>query len=185
MPKWRGPVCVLDIDETGVTARYPSQTFRAARYCARRREDEKEVGSNAGPPGLKPTCERYNPSALGFPNGPPWRKDPPVAPSTLEAAQGAMDKSMVTQEERVSREVELQDGASNDGAGEGVNLPMSRGFSSGVPDSPPLPFHLPSSFSSSDKNGAPARATASDFGFLDHLSYDLLRDLRKQHSHHR
>ena len=50
-PKRRGPACVLDIDDTGVTVRYQSQTFKVTRYCVRRQADEKEVGSTEGPPG--------------------------------------------------------------------------------------------------------------------------------------
>ena len=42
--KWRGTACISDIDETGETARYRSQTFKVARYCLRGRVDEKELG---------------------------------------------------------------------------------------------------------------------------------------------
>ena len=51
-PKWRGPAWILDTDETGVAARYRSQTFKVARNCLRRRQGEEEVGDKEGPSGL-------------------------------------------------------------------------------------------------------------------------------------
>ena len=36
-PKWRGPAIILDIDETGVTVKFRSQTFKIARYRVRKR----------------------------------------------------------------------------------------------------------------------------------------------------
>ena len=34
---------ILDIDETGVTAKFQSQTFTVARYCVRKQMVEKDV----------------------------------------------------------------------------------------------------------------------------------------------
>ena len=36
-PKWRSAAVILDIDETGVTVKFPSQTHKIARFCVRER----------------------------------------------------------------------------------------------------------------------------------------------------
>ena len=43
-----GPAKVLEIDETGVTAHFQSQTFKVARFCVRRRVKESEVVDKDG-----------------------------------------------------------------------------------------------------------------------------------------
>ena len=45
MPKRRCAVVVLDVDEMGVVAKFQSQTFKAARFLARKRVGPKDVGS--------------------------------------------------------------------------------------------------------------------------------------------
>ena len=42
-PRWRGPAKILDIDETGATAKSRSQTLNAARYCVGKTTKEKDV----------------------------------------------------------------------------------------------------------------------------------------------
>ena len=42
-PRRRSPALILGIDETGATAKFTSQTLRVARFCARKREKEKDV----------------------------------------------------------------------------------------------------------------------------------------------
>ena len=42
-PRWRGPALILEIGETGVTAKFQSQVFKVARFCARDRGEEKGV----------------------------------------------------------------------------------------------------------------------------------------------
>ena len=42
-PRWRGPGLILDIDETGVTATFQSQTFKVARFCVRKKVEAKDV----------------------------------------------------------------------------------------------------------------------------------------------
>ena len=64
LPKWGGPACILEIDETGATARYQSQTFQAARNCVRKQVDEEEPGDKKGTPGLELSSDRYSPPAL-------------------------------------------------------------------------------------------------------------------------
>ena len=42
-PRRRGPAKILDIDETGVTVKFQSQSFKVARYCVRKKLEEKDV----------------------------------------------------------------------------------------------------------------------------------------------
>ena len=42
--RWRGPALVWDIDETGVPAKFQSQSFKVALFCARKGGGEKDVG---------------------------------------------------------------------------------------------------------------------------------------------
>ena len=130
MPKWRRPARVLDVDDTGDTARYQSQTFKVARNCVRRRVDEKEVDSNGGPLGLEPNCGRYTPLEL----------DPPGVLPTSETAPDAADKHMVTQKERVNREVAAQENAPEVRMEDGVRQPTSGKSPTEIPDSQRLPI---------------------------------------------
>ena len=41
---YRGPAKILDIDETGATVKFQSQTFIVARHCVRKKVEEKDVG---------------------------------------------------------------------------------------------------------------------------------------------
>ena len=42
-PRRRGPALILDIDETGVTAKVQSQTLKVARFCVRKKGEEKDA----------------------------------------------------------------------------------------------------------------------------------------------
>ena len=42
-PRWRGPERILDIDETGATVKFQSQTSKVARFCVRKKVEEKDV----------------------------------------------------------------------------------------------------------------------------------------------
>ena len=42
-PRRRGPGLILGLGEAGVTLKFQSQTFRVARFRARRKEKEKDV----------------------------------------------------------------------------------------------------------------------------------------------
>ena len=44
MSKCAGTARIQESGETGVTVRYQSQTFKVARYCVRKKVDEKELG---------------------------------------------------------------------------------------------------------------------------------------------
>ena len=46
-PRWRGPAKILDIGEAGVTAKFQSQSFKAARYWVRKKVEDK-VASEGG-----------------------------------------------------------------------------------------------------------------------------------------
>ena len=48
VPKWRGPAAILDYDATGATAKFQNQTFKVARYCARKRRGPVGVGDLCG-----------------------------------------------------------------------------------------------------------------------------------------
>ena len=48
--RWRGPALIPDIEETAVTAKFQSKTFKVARRCVRRRLDPKDVGEVNGNP---------------------------------------------------------------------------------------------------------------------------------------
>ena len=45
-PQWWSPTLISDIDETGATVKFHSQDSKVARFCARKRGEEKEVGEN-------------------------------------------------------------------------------------------------------------------------------------------
>ena len=85
-PRWRGSATILDNDECGVTMKSQSQYFKVARYCVRRKVEEKDLpqGSAAG----------ENPMNLGWDMSqplfaPPTQLDPPQieeAPSDLNSA---------------------------------------------------------------------------------------------------
>ena len=42
-PRRRGPALILGIDEAGVTVKFQSQTFKVARFCARKKGEQKDV----------------------------------------------------------------------------------------------------------------------------------------------
>ena len=42
-PRWRGPAKVIEMDESGATASFRSQTFKVARYCVRRRAKDSDL----------------------------------------------------------------------------------------------------------------------------------------------
>ena len=42
-PRCRGPALISDIDETGVTVKFQSQTFDVARFCVREKGEEKDA----------------------------------------------------------------------------------------------------------------------------------------------
>ena len=43
-PHWRSPATFLEIDDTGVTVKFQSQTFKAARYCVGMEVEEQDEG---------------------------------------------------------------------------------------------------------------------------------------------
>ena len=43
MPLWGGPALIPDIDATGVTAMFPPQTFKVARFRVRRKVEAKDA----------------------------------------------------------------------------------------------------------------------------------------------
>ena len=42
-PRWQGPAEILDNDVTGAPAKFQSQTFKVARYCARKKVAAKDA----------------------------------------------------------------------------------------------------------------------------------------------
>ena len=44
-PKWRSPAAIPGVDETGVTGKAHDPMFGVARYCFRKRDGPKDVGS--------------------------------------------------------------------------------------------------------------------------------------------
>ena len=42
-PGWRGPAKVSDGEESGAIANSQSRTFKVARYCVRKKAEEKDV----------------------------------------------------------------------------------------------------------------------------------------------
>ena len=43
---WRGPATILDVEDAGMAAERKSQTFKAARFCVRRKVGAQEVGGS-------------------------------------------------------------------------------------------------------------------------------------------
>ena len=67
----------------------------------------------------------------------------------------------------------------------GEHQPTTLGSSTQAPDSPPPSIQISSSPSSLDQYCAPSQAPTMNSGCLDRLSYDQLRELRKNHGRHR
>ena len=66
-PRWRGPAAISDIDEAWVTAEFQGQTFKVARFCARRQYEPKDVGGVECTPASESidALEGLPPSMLG------------------------------------------------------------------------------------------------------------------------
>ena len=63
-PRWRGPAKTLDIDEPGATVEFQSQTFKVARHCVRKK-DEEDVGEVAQNPSQdQPTAMELAPRGV-------------------------------------------------------------------------------------------------------------------------
>ena len=58
----RGPALISDIDETGATVKFQSQTFKVARFCARKRREEKDVEGDE----LDPVRARFHQGGYAF-----------------------------------------------------------------------------------------------------------------------
>ena len=72
MPRRRGAALILDIDETGVTAKFQSQTSKVARFCVRNGTDAKDAEDAYWDPMRE--CLRSVVSDFGTPQG-PWDVD--------------------------------------------------------------------------------------------------------------
>ena len=116
-PRRRGPAAILDIDESVATLKFQSQTFKVARYCVRRKVEEKDLPQ--GP------AECDNPMNLGWDMpqplfAPPSQPDPlatEAAPSDSHSAALSVDGAEkpleeATGEAGVSDFAEIQDKAS-------------------------------------------------------------------------
>ena len=79
-----GPAAILDIDESGVVLKFQSQTFKVARYCVRRKLDEKDLpqGSAAGDSHLIFFWEMSKPLVLPSKDGDQWE----LAPTSQESS---------------------------------------------------------------------------------------------------
>ena len=77
-PRWRGPATILDIDESGVVLKFQSQSFKVARYCVRRKVEEKDLPqcSAAGDPPLPIDWEMSETLVLPAQEGEPWELAP-------------------------------------------------------------------------------------------------------------
>ena len=73
-PRWGGPLRNSDIDEAGVTVAFQSQTFKVARFCVRKRLEEKDVSDE----------ERRNLVHRGDPGESQQLTGAPVAPTVDE-----------------------------------------------------------------------------------------------------
>ena len=78
--RWRGPADFLDIDETGATGTLQSQTFKVARYCARKGLDEKDVHEDD----WQTTSQR----------GDPRTSSPSVCPDMAQVPVDEVDRSV-------------------------------------------------------------------------------------------
>ena len=106
-------------------------------------------------------------------------------PPTLEPTPEVAEQQVAPQQEAATEKVGTQKNVSDDRVEEKGQQPRSLDTSTGVPDSPPTSFQLPPHPPSFDQNCAPSQAPTLDSGCLDHLSYDQLHNLRKQHGYHR
>ena len=70
-PRRRGPATILDIDESGAVLKFQPQTFEVARYCVRRKLEERDLpqGSAAGDNQLTFAWEMSQPLVLPAPQG--------------------------------------------------------------------------------------------------------------------
>ena len=165
-PRWRGPAKVLEIDETGVTVSFQSQTFKLARFRVRRRVKESEVVDQDG----RVPCSTAEPW-IGT-----WRTD----------------KDGV----QVNGDVDAPEELGSDGAGANVApaQPQTRDDSMAspclipVPDStthgedlelPPLENDVNDPSASFAKQCAPSQAPTMEGRQYDNLTYDELHNLCK------
>ena len=124
-PRWRGKLEILDIDETGATVEFQSQTLRAARNCERKTLGEKVAGG-----------AEWNPASETMD---PWGGSP------LEALEKAQEPTGMPREADGD-----QDATSTDPPQDHSSM-HKRGSSSDsrrltpAPDSPPPPVQLPPS----------------------------------------
>ena len=107
-PRRRGPATILDIDESGVALKFQSQTFKVARYCVRRKLDEKDLpqGSAAGDSQLNIDWEMSKPLVRPSQDGEPWELDPLLEESS-EAARKTLGRE--TQSTDLTKEAPVED----------------------------------------------------------------------------
>ena len=72
-PRRRGPATMLDIDESGVVLKFQPQPFKVARYCVRRKLEEKDLpnGTAMGDNQLNCVWEMSQPLVLPTAQGDP------------------------------------------------------------------------------------------------------------------
>ena len=99
-PRWRGPAAILDIDESGVVLKFQPQSFKVARYCVRRKLEEKDLpgGTAMGDNQLNFDWEMSQPLVL------------PTAQGDSPDSEMAPDES--SRETSVSKERDTQSTAS-------------------------------------------------------------------------
>ena len=159
-----GPAQVLEIDETGVTAHFQSQTFKVARFCVRRRVKESEVvdqdgrvpRSTADPWTGNWNTERDGVRASAEEDA-PMELDPVGDGDSLERVQ-----PQVTQNSTASpRRIPVPESPRN---GEGPETPL-----------PPTNMDDPSA--SFYNKCAPSQAPIMEGSQYDHLTYNELHNL--------
>ena len=157
-PRRRGLALILDIDVTGATGEFLSQTFNVARFCARKRGEEKDVEED----GSDPARARFRQGG-----------------SALDDRLGKLDVEKVTETGR-------EDGNSALSAGAPANGSRRRPETIPVQDSASLSVRLPTPQdstespqpfeSSPDRTCAPPQAPGAGGTQCDELMWGHLHD---------
>ena len=108
-----------------------------------------------------------------------------MRPTNVGAHSGCGGLANCFAEGGVHRELDSQENASDDRAGDDVQQPRSWGPSTKISDSPLLSVEFPAPSLLCVGSRASTQAPTWPFGRLDHRSYDRFHDLRKEHGYRR
>ena len=161
-PRRRSLAKISDVDDAGATVKFQSQTFKGARYCARRKVEAQDVETAEGDPASAKSGTRD-----GVPGIEP-RTEQKCAESALEGIGG----------NKVTSRGALGGNAS--GSPRKVTVPVSPSMKVRAPVSPSLSIRLPQQGPPLCRSYDPFQASKVDRARYDGLSSDQVRESRKR-----